>query len=63
MAVQGDGVRADPIPAPRRAHPGFSGDPELASVEIGEQMLRLKVDAALGQLADLGITSGLAAGY
>jgi len=60
LAVHGEGVRSDPVAAPRGMHPGFGGDPGKASVEIGEKMLSLKVEAALAQLKALGITSGLA---
>ena len=58
MAVHAPGVRAAPLVAPRGAHPGYSGDYRRASVDIGETMLDLKVEAALRELAALGITTG-----
>lgn len=53
MAVHAEGVRDDPLPRPAGAEPDANGDPSLASTEIGEAMLELKIEAALRQIATI----------
>ncbi|MBT8408743.1 MAG: creatininase family protein [Alphaproteobacteria bacterium] len=61
LSVHPGGVRAAPLDPPRGADPGYSGAPSRATASIGAEMLLLKIEAALAQLAALGITSGLRA--
>ncbi len=53
LAVHPDGVRRHPVPAPAERDPGYGGAPAKASVEIGQEMLNLKVQAALAQIREL----------
>ncbi|MDT8342958.1 MAG: creatininase family protein [Thermohalobaculum sp.] len=55
VAVHPAGVRQRPVAPPDGAEPGYSGAPSVASREIGEQMLTLKVEAALRQIRALGL--------
>lgn len=50
LAVHPEGVRSEPIPAPRRSDPGYNGAPHMATSEIGEKMIALKVSAAVAQI-------------
>jgi len=51
MAVRPDAIRPEPLAPPEGAHPGNDGEPGLANAEIGEQMLTLKVQAAVRQIS------------
>ncbi|MEM9782237.1 MAG: creatininase family protein [Pseudomonadota bacterium] len=56
MAVAPGAVRTDPVPAPFLRHSGVDGAPAMATAEIGERMLALKVEAALAQIQrELGL--------
>ncbi|MBK0397795.1 creatininase family protein [Limibaculum sp. M0105] len=62
IAVNREGVRMRPVEPPEGAEPGYSGAPSRATAEIGEQMLMLKVEAALRQIREMGIEPRGAAG-
>lgn len=53
LAVHPDGVRFNPIYPQGDVDPGYNGAPGKATAEIGEQMLDLKVKAALQQIQSL----------
>ena len=50
LAVNPDGVRTRFVPPPNEMDAGYDGAPSLASKEIGETMIALKVQAALRQI-------------
>lgn len=50
LAVQPRGVRLHPLLPSREGHPGYDGAPGLATAEIGQAMLELKIRAALAQI-------------
>lgn len=53
LAVHPEGVRASPVMPRPGADEGYNGAPSLASAAIGEQMLKLKIEAALDEIARL----------
>lgn len=57
MAVYPGGVRQHFIAPPTGRSPGSDGAPGLATAEIGETMLALKIEAALAQIARIVSTN------
>lgn len=53
IAVHPGGVRSAPVAPLEGAHPGSDGAPEMASAELGQMMLELKIEAALHQIEAL----------
>ncbi len=53
LAVHPGGIRRHPVPAPAGRDAGYGGAPSKATAAIGQEMLRLKVDAALAQIERL----------
>jgi sterol desaturase/sphingolipid hydroxylase (fatty acid hydroxylase superfamily)/creatinine amidohydrolase/Fe(II)-dependent formamide hydrolase-like protein len=50
MAVNEDGVRARPVTETRSGTSGVNGRPMLASKQIGQALLKLKIEAAIKQI-------------
>jgi creatinine amidohydrolase/Fe(II)-dependent formamide hydrolase-like protein len=53
LFVKPDEADRTPLPVPSGWHSGFDGQPDLASSEIGEALIQLKIDAALAQIHHL----------
>lgn len=53
LFVKPDEANRTPLPIPPGWYTGFDGRPDLASSEIGEALILLKIEAALAQIHDL----------
>ena len=53
LYLEEEAVRDDPLKGPKHRPNGVRGAPSLASSEIGEKMVQLKIDAAVQQIQQL----------